>query len=977
MAVGKGVADDDLFDEFGNYIGPEQEDQPVAAEDQPEIDAEEVVYPMENETKFAEVRQAYPSALQVYGDKVQVLYQQEDSQPLSAPIIQPVVVKTFQVTEKDTPETSYSKEFLADLMNFPERVRNVAIVGHLHHGKSSLLDLLVAYSHPASRSEHRYSDCTLLEKSRKISLSAKGMSLVLQSGKGKSHLVCAIDTPGHAAFSDQVASALRLADGVVCVVDVVEGMLLQTEETLAMAIAQGLPAVLALNKIDRLIVELRLPPTDAYLKIKFVLDQLNSFLERHSADFRFSPTKGNVLFSSCSDRWLFSLPRFAERYTQKRGDVDAKEFVFFLWGDQWATQSDDRLSFTEKESLNSPRSFVQFVLEPIYKIYSASISLSKEKLAQLLASVRIRLKCSEFELDARERLLTVLSRFFRNDPVENLVDALEEFIPSPKEAADSFVEKSLSGAMSSEMANAIRKCDFNGPLIVYVAKSLLRPEKSLSGKSPEFLCYARVLSGTIRKGQAIRVLGDHLNSASSEDSSLGTVEDLAFYECRYLVPVDQVLAGTIIAIGGNGALQSHIRKTAAIVEANSKVEFFAFAPLQYRTKSVIRLAIEPAVPEQLSILTEAIRRVSRVYPQLESGVEETGEHFLSGTGELYLDCVMHDIRNVFSDFRDSLAVHTSQPTVKFSETVLETSLLKCWSDTPNHRNRITMICEPLTADLAKELEAGILAEHLKQGNRSLASYLQSVHSWDVFAARNVLSFGPDPTFGPNILINDSLPTETDRDALASIFEFVQEGFRWASREGPLCEEPVRGVKFRLIDASLSQESIYRGSGQIIPAVRKICYSSMITGSPRLMEPIFAVEIQATSDTIEAIRLVLGKRRAHIIGERAIPATLFIILSGYIPVIDSFGFESDIRIVSMGQAFCQCIFSHWDLVPGDPLDPDVAIRPLEASDAVAMAKDFMLKTRRRKGMSDDVSIDKFLDDSLLSELTSRQLSLSSL
>ncbi|VDP74694.1 unnamed protein product [Schistosoma curassoni] len=111
--------DTDLYDEFGNYIGPDL------------LSDEEV----EDDVILHEDKKYYPSALEVYGPEVETLVQEEDAQPLTQPLIEPVRRKKFAYTEASIPTTTYDPEFLADLMDCPELIRNVVLCGHLHHGK--------------------------------------------------------------------------------------------------------------------------------------------------------------------------------------------------------------------------------------------------------------------------------------------------------------------------------------------------------------------------------------------------------------------------------------------------------------------------------------------------------------------------------------------------------------------------------------------------------------------------------------------------------------------------------------------------------------------------------------------------------------------------------------------------------------------------------------------------------------------------
>lgn len=105
------------------------------------------------------------------------------------------------------------------------------------------------------------------------------------------------------------------------------------------------------------------------------------------------------------------------------------------------------------------------------------------------------------------------------------------------------------------------------------------------------------------------------------------------------------------------------------------------------------------------------------------------------------------------------------------------------------------------------------------------------YNWDLLASRSIWAFGPEED-GPNILVDDTLPSEVDKKLLYSVRESIKQGFQWGAREGPLCDEPIRNVKFRILDAQLASEPIYRGGGQIIPTARRVCYSSFLMVSRR-------------------------------------------------------------------------------------------------------------------------------------------------
>merc|ERR1712240_479580 len=133
-------------------------------------------------------------------------------------------------------------------------------------------------------------------------------------------------------------------------------------------------------------------------------------------------------------------------------------------------------------------------------------------------------------------------------------------------------------------------------------------------------------------------------------------------------------------------------------------ELYIFRPLKFSTQSVIKIAVEPVNPSELPKMLDGLRKVNKSYPLLSTRVEESGEHVILGTGELYLDCVMHDLRKLYSE----IEIKVADPVVSFCETVVETSSLKCFAETPNRKNKLTMIAEPLDKGLGEEIETGAL-----------------------------------------------------------------------------------------------------------------------------------------------------------------------------------------------------------------------------------------------------------------------------
>lgn len=968
--------EEQLYDEFGNYIGPELEDEeeqkewmdydrqepePRSAEMSPQAPQQEQDNSMSIVPQIGhasaiilhEDKKYYPSAEEVYPE-AEVMVQDEDTQALNEPIIAPIKTKKFENIELNLPETTYKKEFLADLMKYPELVRNVALVGHLHHGKTSFMDMLVEQTHPNTNTnihkEMRYTDTRIDEQERGVSIKTMPMSLILQTLSEKSYLFNIMDTPGHVNFSDEVTAAYRISDGVVLVVDAVEGVMLQTERLIKQAIQERLPLCLVINKVDRLIIELKLPPTDAYFKLRHTLDEINQLIANFApqSDIKLSPELGNVCFASSSSGWSFTLQSFAKIYSDSFGGVNTEEFAKRLWGDLYFDPTDRKFK-RRPPSEKTPRSFVHFVLEPLYKIYSQVVGEDQPQLQRTLDELGVYIRKEDYKLDVKPLLKVVLSKFFGK--ASGFVDMVAKKFPSPVAAAKNKIEHIYTGPLNESIAQSMMKCDSKGPLMINIVKLYTAAD------CKSFDAYGRIFSGTLTVGDHVKVLGENYSPDDQEDMSLKEVSKIWIFESRYRIEVNTATAGNWVLIEG---IDDSIIKTATVTSEDND-DAVIFTPLKFNTTSVMKLAVEPLNPSELPKMLEGLRKINKSYPLVTTKVEESGEHVILGTGELFLDVVMHDLRNMYAE----IEIKVADPVVTFCETVVETSLLKCFAETPNKKNKLSMICEPLEKGIAEDIENGNVAINWKFDKMS--SFFQTKYNWDALGVRSIWAFGPEQN-GPNILVNEVLDP-TEKKSVASVRDSVVQGFQWATKEGPLCEEPIRNVKFKIVDGcSIAPEPLFRAGGQIIPTARRVAYSSFLTASPRLMEPVSFVEIQAPADCLQAIFTVLSRRRGHVLQDVAKAGTPLYTIKALIPVIDSFGFETDLRSHTQGQAFCVQVFDHWQIVPGDPLDKSIILRPLEPSPPSALAREFMIKTRRRKGLSEEVSAKKFFDDHLLPELS---------
>ena len=204
-----------------------------------------------------------------------------------------------------------------------------------------------------------------------------------------------------------------------------------------------------------------------------------------------------------------------------------------------------------------------------------------------------------------------------------------------------------------------------------------------------------------------------------------------------------------------------------------------------------------------------------------------------------------------------------------------------------------------------------------------------------------------------------LPLQTNKKLLFSVKDSVVHGFQWGTRGGPLVDEPMRNVKFRLLHTTLSPDPLLRPRGQLISTARRVLYSSFLLASPRLLEPVYVAYMLAPADCMTSIASLLQRRRGHIQGSAPVAGSPLYSITASLPLIESFGFEVDVRVHTQGQAAVQSVFSHWEVVPGDPLDEAAGkgVGVLERVEGDRLAREFLIKTRRRKGLTDDVQVTK--------------------
>ncbi|KAI3640017.1 hypothetical protein MIR68_001948, partial [Amoeboaphelidium protococcarum] len=298
------------------------------------------------------------------------------------------------------------------------------------------------------------------------------------------------------------------------------------------------------------------------------------------------------------------------------------------------------------------------------------------------------------------------------------------------------------------------------------------------------------------------------------------------------------------------------------------------------------------------------KRLSKSDPCVQTMTAESGEHIVAGAGELHLEICLKDLEEDHA----GVPLRISEPVVSYRETVTAESSIVCLSKSPNKHNRIYMKAQPLDEQLSVDIESGKV--HPRDDFKIRGRMLADDYGWDVTEARKIWCFGPE-TSGANLLVDTTKAVQY----LNEIKDSCVAAFQWATKEGPMAEENMRGCRFNVLDVTLHTDAIHRGGGQIIPTCRRVLYASLLTAEPSLQEPVYLCEIQCPENAIGGIYSCLNRRRGQVIAEEQRPGTPMYNVKAYLPVNESFGFTADLRSHTGGQAFPQCVFDHWELMKG--------------------------------------------------------------
>ena len=676
---------------------------------------------------------------------------------------------------------------ILQLMGKKESIRNLGILAHIDHGKTTLTDYLLAGTgllSPQVAGFARVLDYLEEEQKRGITLKTANISLLYRTVDDV-FIINLVDTPGHVDFTGKVTRALRTIDGAVVLVDAVEEVMAQTELVVRQALEERVRPVLFINKVDRLISELQLNAEQIEKKFTRIISNFNDLIEIHGEPtfkdkWKVDSSRNSVAFGSALHKWGFTLT------TARQKNVKFSDIIH-----AYKTHGHEKL----------------------------------QKLLPLCGAV---------------------------------LDMAVKHVPNPREAQKYRVEKIWKGNMESEVGQAMANCDDTGPALVSVTNVQATPNEGL-------VATGRVFSGTVKTGDTVYLVNAQTESA---------IQQVSVFMGAFREPVNQVSAGNLVALTG----LDEAKAGETLVDAEHKDGVVPFDQVRYVSEPVVTVAVEPKNPADLPKLLEALDQLAKEDPNLVASVnKETGEHLLSGMGELHLEITVKQLQ----DNLGSMEISASSPRVVYREKATRKGKVAT-ALSPNQQNKFTVQVEPLTKKTANLVERES----------------KSPSEEDVLAVDE----------HENVLVDCTGKNEQLREVL----DFVISGFTFACNAGPLCGEPMRGVQVNLLDIQLGEDAEQCSPVEVMRGVGKAVFGSFLTAEPVLLEPVYKTVISAPTELAGACSRIVSSRRGKISAFEQKGA--FTVLTSHIPVAGTFGLSAELRSATSGRAFWQSMFDRWEKMP---------------------------------------------------------------
>jgi elongation factor 2 len=702
---------------------------------------------------------------------------------------------------------------ILELMGNKQAIRNMGIIAHIDHGKTTLADSLLAGAgmlSPTMAGTARVLDYLEEEQKRKITIKTANISLLYKAPQSN-YIINLVDTPGHVDFTGKVTRALRVIDGAVVVVDAVEEIMAQTEIVTRQALEERVRPVLFINKVDRLITELQLNAEQIQKKLDHLISNFNDLIEvfgetPYKDQWKVSPRAGNIAFGAALHGWGCTL------------DIARQKGVKFQ----------DIITAYQQGNFGSLRKTL-----PVY--------------------------AAVFEM-----------------AIKNM--------PSPREAQAYRIENIWDGRVASDTGQALSECRDNGPTIMCITNVAANQNGGCNASG-------RVFSGKIKKGDQV-----HLVGALAEAEVAGVYVDMGSFQEE----VFEVSAGNLTTV----SLPLMVKAGETLVDSEHKADMVPFESINYVSEPVMTIAVEPKNPQDIAKLLEALEKMASEDPNLHVVTDQqTGEYLLSGMGELHLEIATNQLKRVFG-----LDVEVSQPRVVYVEGVTRRGIVAC-AKSPNKQNSFSVQVEPELEELSKKAQETVADE-----------------------TGTILCFDENR----NVLVDYSKKTD---NASPEVLEAILGGFRYACKAAPLCGEPARHVKVKLMDMQLSDNQ--DGASEVMHGIGKAVFASFLTAKPALFEPVYATTVSVSSGLAGECSRILTTRRGKI--RNFEQKGLLSVIKGYIPVAETFGFSQELRSATSGRAIWQSIFDHWEKLPE------------------RLAQEKIIELRKRKGLAQDVpKPEKFME-----------------
>merc|ERR1712070_189214 len=552
------------------------------------------------------------------------------------------------------------------------------------------------------------------------------------------------------------------------------------------------------------------------------------------------------------------IERFAKIYAAKMG-VDKEKMMKRLWGDSFFNAKKKTwTNVMQPEGCSEPlqRAFCKFVMESIATLMRAIMNEDKEKYEKMMTSLGIVLKGDDRALVGKPLMKRTMQIWI--NAADTLLSMIVSKLPSPVVAQKYRTENLYEGPNDDTAANAIRARDPAGPLMMYVSKMVPTADKG------RFHAFGRVFSGTIATGQRVRIQGPHYKPGSKEDLNIKNIQRTVLMMGRTVEQIADVPCGNTVALVG---VDQYILKSGTITDIEDAHNITA---MKYSVSPVVKVAVKPKDGKDLPKLVEGLKKLSKSDPLVVCTTEESGEHVIAGCGELHVEICLKDLREEYAQCDFIM----SDPVVSYRETVGGTSNQTCLSKSPNKHNRLYIVAGP----------AGPKADP-----KDRAKLFREKFDWDENAARKIRAWGPD-TEGANLVVDQTQAVQY----MNEIKEHVNSAFQWTTKEGPLCEENMRGIRFNIMDVTLHADSIHRGAGQIMPPTRRCCFAAEMTAQPTLQEPMFLVEITCPQEAMSGVYSCMQPRRGQVFEENPREGTPLLQVKAYLPVSESFSFVAALR-----------------------------------------------------------------------------------